>query len=138
MEKGRLTMLLIDTNIFLELLLGQKKADECEKFLEKVSEGELEAVVTKFSVHAIEAILNDSKLILIFLRNLRNSIGIDVYETSMEDEIAASMLMKKIKLDFDDSLQYYVAKKLGVKAIVSYDKHFDETDLLRKEPSDFI
>jgi len=95
-------------------------------------------VVTKFSIHAIEAILNDSKLILIFLRNLRNSIGIDVYETSMEDEIAASMLMKKIKLDFDDSLQYYVAKKLGVKAVVSYDKHFDETDLLRKEPSDFI
>ena len=56
----------------------------------------------------------------------------------MDDEIAASMLMKKLKLDFDDSLQYYVAKKLGVKAIVSYDKHFDKTDIQRKEPSDFI
>ena len=53
-------MLLIDTNIFLELLLGQEKADECQKFLEMVSEGELEAVATKFSVHAIEEILNDS------------------------------------------------------------------------------
>ena len=103
-----------------------------------VSEGELEAVATKFSIHAIEAILNDSELILIFLRNLRNSIGLDIYETSMDDEIAASMLMKKLKLDFDDSLQYYVAKKLGVKAIVSYDKHFDKTDIQRKEPSDFI
>ena len=138
MEKGGLTMLLIDTNIFLELLLGQEKADECQKFLEMVSGGELEAVSTKFSIHAIEAILNDSELILIFLRNLRNSIGLHVYETSMDDEIAASMLMKKLKLDFDDSLQYYVAKKLGVKAIVSYDKHFDKTDIQRKEPSDFI
>ena len=71
----------------------------------------------------------DPELILIFLRNLRNSIGIDVYETSMEDEIAASILMKEIKLDFDDSLQYYVAKKLDVKAIVSYDK----TNIPRKE-----
>ena len=131
-------MLLIDTNIFLELFLGQKKADECEKFLEKVSEGELEAIVTKFSIHAIEAMLNDPELILVFLRNLQNSIGIDIYETSMEDEMAASMLMKEIKLDFDDSLQYYVAKKLGVKAIVSYDKHFDKTDIPRKEPSDFL
>jgi len=138
MEKGGLTMLLIDTNIFLELLLGQEKADECQKFLEMVSGGELEAVATKFSIHAIEAILNDSELILIFLRNLRNSIGLDIYETSMDDEIAASMLMKKLKLDFDDSLQYYVAKKLGVKPIVSYDKHFDKTDIQRKEPSDFI
>mgnify|MGYP000509963277 CR=1 FL=1 len=131
-------MLLIDTNIFLELFLGQKKADECEKFLEKVSEGELEAIVTKFSIHAIEAMLNDPELILVFLRNLQNSIGIDIYETSMEDEMAASMLMKEIKLDFDDSLQYYIAKKLGVKAIVSYDKHFDKTDIPRKEPSDFL
>lgn len=131
-------MLLIDTNIFLELLLGQERADECEKFLERISEGELEAVATKFSVHAIEAILNDSKLILAFLRNLRNSIGLDIYETSMDDEIAASMLMKELKLDFDGSLQYYVAKKLGVKAIISYDKHFDKTDIQRKEPSDFI
>jgi len=43
-----------------------------------------------------------------------------------------------MKLDFDDSLQYYVAKKLGVKAIVSYNKHFGKTDIQRKEPSDFI
>jgi len=28
-------MLLVDTNIFFELFLGQEKAEECEKFLEK-------------------------------------------------------------------------------------------------------
>ena len=41
----------------------------------------------------------------------------------MEDEMVASMLMDKIGLDFDDSLQYCVAKKLGVESIISYDKH---------------
>ncbi|MCD6469816.1 PIN domain-containing protein [Candidatus Bathyarchaeota archaeon] len=48
------------------------------------------------------------------------------------------MLMDKIKLDFYDALQYYLAKKLGAEAIVSYDKHFDATDIRRKEPSDFL
>ncbi|RLI19632.1 PIN domain nuclease [Candidatus Bathyarchaeota archaeon] len=133
MGKSGLTMLLIDTNIFLELLLGQERADRCQKFLEMVSEGGLEAVATKFSIHMIEAMLNDSELIPIFLRNLRNSIGLHVYETSMDDEIAASMLIKKLKLDFDDGLRYYVAKKLGVKAIVSCGEHFDKTDIQRKE-----
>ena len=131
-------MLLIDTNIFLELFLGQKRAEDCERFLEKTSTGELETTITRFTVHAIEAALNDSTLILTFLRNLQNSLGLTVYETSLEDEMAASMLMNEVKLDFDDSLQYYVAKKLGVNAIVSYDKHFDHVDIERKEPADFI
>jgi len=131
-------MLLIDTNVFLELFLGQEKAEECEKFLQEISMGELEAVVSKFTIHAIEASLNNSALILTFLRNVQNSLGLDVYETSIEEEMAASMLMDKIKLDFDDAMQYYLAKKLGVEAIVSYDKHFDVVDIRRKEPSGFL
>ncbi len=129
---------LIDTNIFLELFLDQERADECEKFLMKVSSGEIEGIVTQFSVHAIEAILNDSEAIQGFLRNLMGSMGLEVYSITIEDEMAASMLMKLVGLDFDDSLQYYVARKLGVKAIVSFDKHFDRVDIARKEPFDFL
>jgi len=66
------------------------------------------------------------------------SVGLEVYNTTLEDEMAASMLMESIGLDFDDSLHYYVAKKLGVEAIISFDKHFDRVDLVRKEPSDFL
>ncbi len=131
-------MLLVDANVFIELFLGQEKAEECERFLQKISMGEIEAVVSKFTVHAIEALLNDSSLILAFLRNVQGSLGLNVYETGVEDEMAASMLMDKVKLDFDDALQYYLAKKLGVEAIVSYDKHFDTVDIRRKEPSDFL
>ncbi len=53
-------MLLVDTNVFLELFLGHEKADECEKFLQKISVGELSAVVSKFTIHAIQALLNNS------------------------------------------------------------------------------
>lgn len=131
-------MLLLDANIFLELFLGQEKAGECEKFLGQISRGELEAVVSKFTIHAIEALLNNSALILVFLRNIQGSLGLYVYETSVEEEMATSMLMDKLKLDFDDAVQYYLAKKLGVEAIVSYDKHFDTVDIKRKEPSEFL
>lgn len=131
-------MFLIDTNIFLELFLDREKADECERLLEEVSNGDLESVVTRFSIHAIEAILNDPKLILIFLRNIENSLGLTVYDTTMDEEIAVSMIMEEKKLDFDDALQYYVAKKLGVEAIVSFDKHFDKLDIPRKEPREVI
>ena len=128
----------LDTNIYLELFLGRERADDCEKLLDKISTGESEAVTTKFSIHAAEALLNESKLILTFLRNMENSIGLGVYETSLDDEIAVSMAMNKLALDFDDALQYYVARKLGVEAIISYDKHFDRLDIPRKEPSDII
>lgn len=131
-------MLLVDANVFLELFLGQERADECESFLHKVSVGELEAVVSKFTIHAIEALLNNSALILAFLRNVEGSLGLDVYETSVEEEVAAAMLMDKVKLDFDDAVHYYLAKKLGVEAIVSYDRHFDTVDIKRKEPSEFL
>jgi predicted nucleic acid-binding protein len=47
-------MLLIDANIFIELILGKEKADECEKFLEKVASVKLEALISKFKVHAVE------------------------------------------------------------------------------------
>jgi predicted nucleic acid-binding protein len=48
------------------------------------------------------------------------------------------MLMEEMKLDFDDTLQYYVAKKLGVDSIVSFDKHFVGLDIPRVEPADVV
>lgn len=49
----------------------------------------------------------------------------------------ACELASKVNLDFDDGLQYYYAKKLGVN-IISFDKDFDKTDLKRLEPRDVI
>jgi len=133
-----LIMLLVDTCIFLELLLNQSRAQECREFLDKIARGELEAIVTTFTIHAIEAIINEADTILSFLRNIMASKGLYVYITTISDEIAASILMGKIKRDFDDTLQYYVAKKLGVEAIVSFDKHFGGLDIPRKEPRDYL
>ncbi len=131
-------MNLLDTNIFLELLLDQKRAAECERLLELVSKGTVEAVVTHFTVHAIEAYLGGGKSLEAFLRNLEHSLGLFVHETNISDEIAISLISKKIDRDFDDTLQYYVAKKLGVDSIVSFDEHFDGLDIKRVEPDDLL
>lgn len=138
MRYGWKRLILIDTNIFLELLLGQSKAEDCAKLLNRVSKGEIEAVVTRFTIHAVEAVVNNGNLISDFLRNIENSLGLSVYVTSISEETAISILMSKINRDFDDTLQYFVAKMLGAESIVSFDKHFDGLDIQRKEPKDYL
>lgn len=131
-------MILLDTNIFLELLLGQKRAAECESLLALVSKGEIEATVTHFAVHAVQAALTPGKSLETFLRNLEHSVGLYIYDTNLSEEMAAALISEKIDRDFDDGLQYYVAKKLGVDAIVSFDEHFDGLDIRRAEPHDLL
>ena len=131
-------MILLDTNIFLELLLDQKRATECEELLQLISKEKTEAAVTHFAVHAVEAVIDDPKSLATFLGNLEHSAGLSIYDTNLSDEMAAALITQKIDLDFDDRLQYYVAKKLGVDALVSFDKHFDKVDIRRIEPRDLL
>jgi predicted nucleic acid-binding protein len=131
-------LILLDTNIFLELLLDQKGATECENLLELVSKGQMEATATHFSVHAVEAVIPDAGSLATFLANLEHSVGLSIYDTNLSDEIAAALISQKIGLDFDDTLQYYVAKKLGVDAVVSFDEHFDKLDIRRIEPREIL
>jgi predicted nucleic acid-binding protein len=131
-------LILLDTNIFLELLMDRDKAGDCEALLERVSTGEREAVVSHFSLHAVEAVIGEGDGLLDFLRNVENSLGLSVHDTDVSDEIAISLLSKTLGRDFDDSLQYYLAKKLGVDCIVSFDRHFDGLDVKRSEPSEIL
>ena len=131
-------MILIDTNVFLELLLDQKRANECESLLELVSKDEIEATVTHFAVHAIEAALGSGESLETFLRNMEHSLGLYVYDTNLSEEMAIALISRKIGRDFDDALQYYVAKKLGADAIVSFDEHFDGLDVRRIEPHEIL
>jgi predicted nucleic acid-binding protein len=129
-------LILLDANIFLEVLLGRNRATDCRSLLDRLSRGELEGVVTRFSVHSIEAVIGGhGGDVVSFLRTVEQTSGLSVYETTTSDEISAALLAGKVRRDFDDSLQYYVAKKLGAEKIASYDRHFDGLDVPRWEPS---
>jgi predicted nucleic acid-binding protein len=44
--------------------------------------------------------------------------------------------MEHIGLDFDDALQYFVCKKLGINFIVSFDRDFNGLGIKRIEPAE--
>ena len=132
-------MLFVDTNIFLEILLGQEKSNESELFLKWAHQENLELVCSTFSIHAIEAIISNRKQLRIlknFLEDLVESKNISIHSTSIEEEKQIIMIAEQTHLDFDDALQYFVAKKAGCKIIVSFDAHFDKTDMERKTPNE--
>ncbi len=130
-------MYLVDTNIFLEVLLQQHKKDECESFLTLLRKGKQIGIITDFTIHSIIVIMsNFNKLneLKVFLLSLTAYKGLKIYRTNLADEIMATELALKDELDMDDAIQYSAALSLNVKAIISYDKHFDNLKIPRKEP----
>jgi predicted nucleic acid-binding protein len=128
---------LIDSNIFLEILLQQEKSEQCKKLLAKIAKGELKTAVSKFTVHGIEGLLTeDPDSLDKFMRNIASLINLKIIDTTFEEEKQFLELSKSNNLDFDDALQYSVAKRENVEAIISFDTDFDSTDLKRVEPED--
>lgn len=131
-------MYLIDTNIFLEVLLDQEKADEVERFLKEVPTERLH--VSDFSLYSIGIIMLKQKkydafsefVEDVFLRGGINLLRLSVFDIG--EVINAS---KKFNLDFDDAYQYTLAKKYNLK-IVSFDSDFDKTDIGRVLPAQVL
>jgi len=124
---------LIDTNIFLEILLAQEQAEEAKKLLVNVERYEF--YLTDFTIHSIGLILFRRRLNSMFTRFISDIVGADIGVLSlpvfeMERVVAVA---HKYTLDFDDAYQYAVAEKHGLR-IVSYDGHFDKTNLGRTTP----
>jgi len=131
-------MYLVDTNIFLEVLLARKRKSECKKFLKFLKDGRIEGIVTDFTVHSIIVLMDHFKKLdklKVFLSSLRGYKGLHVYTTSLMDELNAVDIALENGLDMDDAIQYAVALKFNVKAIVSFDRHFDDLKIPRLEPS---
>jgi len=133
-------MLLIDTNIFLEVMLGQIKSKACVEFLTDVRTGRHKAAVTDFTIYSIMIILDGcGKLRELdrFLRSLSAYKGLTVYATSLEDKVDAVELAANGEFDVDDAVQYASARRLRVKAVVSLDRDFDNREIPRMDPSKF-
>ncbi len=134
-------MYLVDTNIFLEVMLSQARSKECEVFLKSVKEGVSKAFVTDFSIYSIMIIMTSlSKLneLKIFLSSLSAYKGLTIHRNGLKDLLRAIDTMRKKRLDLDDAIQYSAAVSLGVKDIVSFDKHFDGLEVPRAEPAQLV
>lgn len=133
----------VDSNIFLEVQLAQKHSETSKKFLKMVQSGRLKAYTTDFHLDNVVIVMEKYgkswRDIAIFLTSLLQYKGLTIYPLMIYDKIKTTEIMRDEGLDFDDALAVYLAKRLNLKVIVSYDSHFDKIDWLkRKTPEDFI
>ena len=106
-------MYLFDTNIFLELLLDQEKADEVEHLLQTVPRGEI--YLTELSLYSIGIILFRRKLFNTFREFVEDIIGrggIRILRLPSQYIETLVEIAQRFNLNFDDAYQYAVAKNI--------------------------
>lgn len=133
-------MYLLDSNIFLEMIFERTHELACQRLLFALSDQRY-GWITSFSIHAIEAILGkkrQSNILATFLENVVTHPYLRVYTTSLEEEMQAVSCLDSKGLDFDDALQYTVAKNHGL-TLVTLDQDFNKIqDIPVYSPVDLV
>ncbi len=131
-------MFLIDTNIWLEVLLQQEQAPVARNMIGRLDTGSL--TLTDFSLHSIGVILfrlDKPQLHDNFLDDLFVHHTVARVSLSGEDLKELRVLNREHGLDFDDAYQYAVATRYELE-IVSFDSDFDDTDIGRLHPGEVL
>jgi len=129
-------MYLLDSNIFLELLLDQDRADKVEQFLRVRPREELH--ISDFSLYSVGIVLFRRKQFETFVRFLDDVVitgGVRLLRLSVQHMGEAAAVAQRFNLDFDDAYQYVIAERHGLQ-IVSFDADFDRTEKGRKTPDE--
>ena len=131
-------MYLVDSNIWIEMLLEQDRAQEATMFLHRTSSDFLH--ITDFAFHSIALALLRRNLmdrLLAFIKDTLIDGG--VHRTALEPTDIPMVVgaMREFGLDYDDAYQYVAADKYGL-TIISFDADFDGTRLGRTLPANAI
>jgi uncharacterized protein len=131
-------MLLVDANVWLELLLDQEKAGQVRDFLRALPLAEL--AITDFALHSVGVILARNKrddLFVQFISDLLMDTGVHYVSLDFDDLMAVTKTRKRLPLDFDDAYQYVAAEKHDL-TLVSLDADFDRTKRGRVTPAEVL
>lgn len=129
-------MLLLDTNIWLELLLEQEKADQVRQLLDNA--GAWQFALTDFSLHSLGLILTRLKkddLFRDFVSDTVEGSAVQVIRLDTAGLKEVPAVCRKFGLDFDDAYQY-LAAEIHNFTLVSFDSDFDRTPNGRTTPAD--
>jgi len=130
--------LLIDTNIFLEVILEQARAEEAQTFLGRNEEHEF--FLSDFSLHSVGILLFRRKRHQVFrqfLTDMMAQAGMELLSVPVSDMDAVALVAERFDLDFDDAYQYTVAERRNL-TVVSFDSDFDRTDRGRRTPAQIL
>jgi len=126
---------LLDTNIFLELLLDQKEAASVQALFNTRVPRDLH--ISDLAFHSIGIILyqkNAARLFSELACDLFGEGGITILSLGSEDIVQVEEVAAAFGLDFDDAYQYVIAEKFDL-MLVSFDSDFDRTDKKRIIPA---
>jgi len=129
---------LVDTNVWLESILDQERAEEARSFMRRV-EGRLLAI-TEFSIYSVGVILSRLKkreACSDFLMDTVEDTGLLRIRLDTQDLLRALEVCERFRLDFDDAYQYVAAEKHDL-TLVSFDADFDRTERGRQTPADIL
>lgn len=130
-------MYLVDTNIWLELLLDQEKAEDVRNLLRGINPSVL--YMTHFTLYSIGIILlklGKPEVLLSFVRDTLLD-GVKLISLDPGDMEVLVKVAEQFNLDFDDAYQYVAAEKYNLE-IVSFDTDFDRTERGRKTPAQIM
>jgi predicted nucleic acid-binding protein len=131
-------MYLLDTNIFLEMLLDQDRADDVERFLRHTPPEQL--YLSEFALYSLGIILlrrNEYDTFLRLVEDLMLVGGMGLVRLGVDDMPDIVRAAQRFNLDFDDAYQYAAAEKYNL-TIVSFDGDFDRTEKRRKTPAEVL
>jgi uncharacterized protein len=113
--------LLVDTNIFLEILLNQDKKEECKIFLTANAH---KLAMSDFSLHSIGVILMNQKKQYVFEKFITDTLpNIDLLMLPRDKYQELSTISSDNGLDFDDAYQTCLSINNNLE-IVTMDKDF--------------
>jgi len=130
--------LLLDTNIFLEVILNQEQAASVRRVLERPDEHDF--FITDYSLHSIGLLLFRRKLHSVFdsfINDIIITTGVVMITLPAETLSEVTQIAKRFDLDFDDAYQYTAAERRGL-TIISLDNDFDRTEKGKKTPMQLL
>ncbi len=138
MEKWIRVKFLVDTNIILEVLLGQQREEEVKEFFREF--GDSEFYITDFALHSIGVILfheDDQEGFDRFCRDMILTGPLIVINLPEDGLLELSNIAEEYNLDFDDAYQYKTAKKSSL-TILTYDSDFEAAPINSKTPAEIL
>ena len=129
---------LLDSNVWLELLFEQERAEDVRRFLETIPIAQV--AISEFSVYSIGIALARSGLENAFVQFVSDTLEGTTLARIRLDTTDLKEIMsvrRRYRLDFDDAYQYVAAEKHAL-TLVSFDANFDRTDRGRRTPADIL
>jgi len=126
--------LLLDTNIFLEILLDQHNKEHSIRILKNEAKHNL--FITSFAYFSIGIVLfreNKPFTLPLFINDITDRCNVTLVYASREVGYKIAKLKFDYHLDFVDAYHYGIAELHQYK-IVSFDTDFDHTPLGRLQP----